>query len=55
MHYSNKLFWLKVTLVLTIEETYFEESKRNILNILEDMHNFEEILIYAHPRGEGGH
>lgn len=52
----NQTFPVKqVTLVLTIEEKYFEESKSTILEILGDNFNkFEEVLIYGHPRGIEG-
>jgi cellulose synthase/poly-beta-1,6-N-acetylglucosamine synthase-like glycosyltransferase len=45
----------QITLVLTIEEKYFEQSKANILEILkDDVNKFEEVLIYCHPRGIPG-
>jgi hypothetical protein len=45
----------QVTLILTIEEKYFLESRSTILEILGDTINkFEEVLIYGHPGGIEG-
>jgi hypothetical protein len=45
----------QTTLVLTIEEKYYEQSKASILETLkDDINKFEEVLIYAHPAGIPG-
>ncbi len=45
----------QITLVLTIEEKYFQDSQANILQILKsDINNFDEVLMYSHPAGIPG-
>ncbi len=41
-----------ITVVLTVEQKYFEESKANILKTLgEDINKFDDVLIFEHPAG----